>query len=111
MRNRKKEQGMSTKRRGQDKARIIQFADENKTLPDGSKVIYAENEEKIVVYHKFPLEKGTTYVYDRKTGHITVNGKVGNLQDKKTMLRLSSYMLQTANDVELVTITVNGTEG
>ncbi len=101
---------MTSKRRGQEKARIIQFADENKTLPDGSKIIYAENEEKIVVYQKFPLEKGTTYVYDRKTGNITINGKTGTLQDKKTMLRLSSYMLQTANDVELVTITVNGTE-
>lgn len=102
---------MNTKRRGLDKAKIIQFADENKTLPDGSKIIYAENDDKIVVYQKFPLEKGTTYVYDRKTGHITVNGKPGTLQDKKTMLRLSSYMLQTADDIELVTITVNGMEG
>lgn len=97
------------KRREHEKTRIIQFADENKTLPDGSKVIYAENEDKIVVYHRFPMEKGNTYVYDRKTGNISVNGKPGTLNDKKTMLRLSNAMLQAANEVELVTITVNGT--
>ena len=42
------------------KAKIVQFADETKTLPDGSKIIYAENDEKIVLYHKIPFEKGTT---------------------------------------------------
>ena len=64
-------------RKGNEKARIVQFADEGRTLPDGSKIVYAENDDKIVLYHKHPLDRGTTYVYDRKSGKITVNGKEG----------------------------------
>ena len=63
------------------KAKIVQFADESRTLPDGSKVIYAESEEKIVLYHKIPFEAGATYVYDRQSGKIFVNSKEGTNQD------------------------------
>ena len=38
-------------RKGNEKARIVQFADEGRTLPDGSKIVYAENDDKIVLYH------------------------------------------------------------
>lgn len=94
-------------RKGNEKARIVQFADEGRTLPDGSKIIYAENDDKIVLYHKHPLDRGTTYVYDRKSGKITVNGKEGSNFDKKTMIRLGSYLLDNTQDVELVTVSVS----
>ena len=97
-----------TLRKGKEKARIVQFADEGKTLPDGSKIIYAENDEKIVLYHKHPLDRGTTYVYDRNSGKITVNGRPGTNQDKKTMIKLGTYMLDNCDEVELVTVSVTG---
>lgn len=90
----------------QEQAKIVQFADESKTLPDGSKVIYAENEDKIVLYHKIPFERGKTYVYDRKKGAISVNGKPGTNKDKREMIKLGSYMLKNSSDYELVTISV-----
>jgi len=88
------------------KAKIVQFADETRTLPDNSKVIYAESDDKIVLYHKIPFEKGVNYVYERKTGKIFVNGKEGTNQDKRTMIRLGTYMLGNCDDDELVTINV-----
>lgn len=89
-----------------DKAKIVQFADENKTLPDGSKVIYAENEEKIVLYQKKNIEKGVTYVYERKTGKIFLNGKEGSIQDKRDMIALGTYMLGNCKESDMVTITI-----
>ncbi len=88
------------------KAKIVQFSDDTRTLPDGSKIIYAENDEKIVLNHKVPFEKGTTYVYERKTGRIFVNGKEGTNQDKRNMIKLGTYMLDHCDDEELVTINV-----
>ena len=85
----------------------MQFADENKTLPDGSKVIYAESENKIVVFHKIPFEKNVSYVFDRKTAKVKVNGKLGSDIDKKRMLQLGDYFLNNAKNEELVTIDVN----
>jgi len=89
-----------------DTAHIIQLVDENKTLPDGSRVMYAENEEKIVLFHKPKNEPGVTYVYNRKTCHITVNGKDGTNQDKRTMIRLGSELLAQGDDVEMVTVSL-----
>ncbi len=91
---------------GRDKVKIVQFSDENKSLPDGSKIIYAENEEKIVLYHKKPYEKGTTFVYERKTGKIFVNGREGNLEEKKIMVQLGTYMLGNSKESDMVTITI-----
>jgi len=92
-----------------DKVKIVQFSDENKTLPDGSKIIYAENEEKIVIYHKKIYEKGTTYVYERKTGMIFVNGREGRIEDKKIMVHLGTYMLGNCKESDMVTITIQKT--
>ena len=90
---------------GKDKAKIVQFADENKTLPDGSKVIYAENEEKIVLYHKKNFEKGTVYVYERKSGKIFVNGQEGSVKEKRSMIALGTYMLGNCKESDMVTVT------
>ena len=91
---------------GKSKAKIVQFADESKTLPDGSKIIYAESDDKIVLYQKIPFEAGMTYVYDRHTGKIFVNGKEGTNQDKRKMISLGSYLLSNADENDLVTLNV-----
>jgi hypothetical protein len=87
-------------------AKIVQFADDSKTLPDGSKIIYAESEDRIVLYHKIPFEKGITYVYLRKSGEIEVNGKPGSNKDKREMVKLGSYMMSNCIESDLVTISV-----
>jgi hypothetical protein len=87
-------------------AKIVQFADETKTLPDGSSIIYAESDGKIVLYHKRPFERGTTYIYERKSGKVFVNNKEGNNKDKREMLRLGSYLLEQAEESDLITLNV-----
>lgn len=87
-------------------AKIVQFSDENKTLPDNSRVIYAESEDKIVIYHKIPFSGGLTYVYERKTGKIFVNGKEGTNKEKRDMIRLGTYFLEHATEQDLVTINI-----
>ena len=87
-------------------AKIVQFADESKTLPDGSKIIYAENDEKIVLYQKKHFEKGKTYVYERKTGKIFINGKEGSNEDKREMIRMGAYMLGNCKESDMVTISI-----
>ncbi|MGE4170640.1 MAG: hypothetical protein AB7F28_07990 [Candidatus Margulisiibacteriota bacterium] len=89
------------------KAKIVQFADETKTLPDGSKVIYAENDDKIVLYHKPPFEKGIAYLYERHSGKIFVNNKEGTNQDKRRMLALGAYFMENATESDMVTISVH----
>lgn len=88
----------------QQKAKIIQFADPNKTLPDGSKVVYAENDEKITIYKKSPTAPGTVYVYMRATGDIYVNGKKGDLDDQRRMLQIGKYLLENGRESDMVTI-------
>tara|TARA_A100001015_G_C15014856_1_gene724971 strand:+ start:439 stop:738 length:300 start_codon:yes stop_codon:yes gene_type:complete len=87
-------------------ARIVQFSDDTKTLPDGSKVIYAESEDKIVLYHKVPFESGATFIFERQTGQVTVNGNKGSAGDKRRMLQLGSYFLENVDNADLVTIQV-----
>lgn len=88
----------------QQKAKIIQFADPNKTLPDGSKVVYAENEEKITLYKKSPSQPGTVYVYIRQSGEVFVNGKKGDLEDQRRMLQIGKYLLENGKESDMVTI-------
>jgi hypothetical protein len=89
-----------------DDAKIVQFADENKTLPDGSKIIYAESKEKIVVYQKLPFEIGTTYIYERKSGQISINGAKGTHQDKRQMIKLGNYLLEHSKESDLITLNI-----
>jgi hypothetical protein len=87
-------------------AKIVQLSDEKKTLPDGSQIIYAENKEKIILYHKVPFEKAHIYVYNRKTGSISINGQQGTNVDKRSMLKLGSYFLDNSKEDELVTLSI-----
>ena len=84
-----------------------QSVDENKTLPNGSKIIYAENEEKIVLYLRPQLDEGRTFVYDRKLGKIFVNGKEGSHSDKQEMIKLGAYMLGYSKETDRITVTYN----
>ncbi|MBT5953935.1 hypothetical protein HOG98_04365 [bacterium] len=95
-----------TKQDSKPQARIVQFADETKTLPDGSKMIYAENDDKIVLYHQPSFGVTMTYSYDRETGKIIVNGKEGTNIDKRTMIKLGSYFIQNSKEDEFVTLNV-----
>ena len=92
------------------KAFIVQYADEAKTLPDGSKLIYAESDDRIILYHKLPLEKGLTYIYFRKTGDVTINNKPGTATDKRKMIQLGKLFLQHSTEDELITINISDKE-
>lgn len=92
---------------GQEKAKIVQFSDDNRVLPDGSKVVYAENDNKIVLFYKKPFEKGTTYIFERDSGKIWVNNQPGTNEDKRKMIQLGTYFLSNASEDDLVTINVH----
>ncbi|MFC1752149.1 hypothetical protein ACFL96_01965 [Thermoproteota archaeon] len=94
------------KKKGEVKARIIQMADDSRTLPNGSKVIYAESDDKIVLYHKAPFEKGITYMYERTNGKIYVNNVEGSNKEKRKMIELGSYFMKNCKDDDLITINV-----
>ena len=87
-------------------AKIVQLSDETKTLPDGSKIIYAETKDKILLHHKPPFETQNTYIYERKSGKILINGKPGNNADKRKMVQLGTYFLEHADDDDLVTLDI-----
>ena len=86
--------------------KIVQLADDHKTLPDGSKIIFAESDKKIVVHHKKPNESPTTYVFDRTSGNISVNNQPGQASDKKTMISLGTYLMTHCKESDLITISV-----
>ena len=52
------------------------------------------------------FEKGTTFVYERKSGKIYINGKEGSLQDKREMIELGTYMLGNCKESDMVTVTI-----
>ena len=82
-------------------AKIVQCMDEAKTLPDGSKIIYAESDDKIVLYHKLPLEKGDTYIFDRNEKSIQINGTEGTNEDKQRMIYLGAYFFENMLEKDL----------
>jgi len=86
--------------------KIVQMADDEKTLPDGSKVIYAESDTKIVLHQKKPMEDAIIYVFDRITGEIEINGKKGGNTDKRNMIELGKYLMSSCKETDLVTISV-----
>ena len=91
-------------------AKIVQFSNDTKALPDGSRVIYAENESSIVIYHKVPMQPAVTYIYNRESGDITVNGKQGTNREKLKMIKLGTYMLSNAEEDDLITLNVHEKE-
>ena len=73
---------------------IVLYSDQEHECPDGSKIIYAENNEKIVIIQK-PLNKSTrVYEFDRYTKKIRVNGLLGTESDKKDMLAIGVYLVK-----------------
>jgi ribosome biogenesis SPOUT family RNA methylase Rps3 len=92
-------------------AKIVQLADEQKTLPDGSKIVYAESKDKIALYHKPAFDPPVTYVYDRESGKILINNGKGSNLDKRKMIQLGSYLLSHVNQDELITYNVKLKKG
>ncbi len=91
----------------ESEVKIVQFSDDAKLLPDGSKIIYAESSERLIVYHKKQNEEAKNYIFNRKTGDIIVNNQKGSESDKQAMIQLGTYFLSNASDSELVTVCVN----
>lgn len=91
---------------GKTKARIVQLRDSKKTFPDGSKIIYAESDDRLVIYHKPAFGPNVSYVFHRDSTNIFVNGKAGTDEDKKNMLKLSNYFMTHAQGQDIVTLDV-----
>lgn len=87
--------------------KIIKFENPARTLPDGSKIIFAEDEEKIIIKHQKDYQKEITYIFFRINGKILVNNSEGNRQDRIRMIELGQYLLDNFNDKEMVTIYLN----
>jgi len=93
-------------KKSKPKAKIVQFSDESRVFPDGSRIVYSETETKIVLYQKYPFNKSVTYVYDRKTQEIFVNSKKGSNSDKLKMIKLGQYFITNASENDLITVDV-----
>lgn len=93
-------------KKNKPKAKIVQFSDESRVFPDGSRIVYSETETKIVLYQKYPFNKSVTYVYDRKTQEIFVNSKKGSNADKLKMIKLGQYFITNVSEQDLITVDV-----
>lgn len=93
-------------KKNKPKAKIVQFSDESRVFPDGSRIVYSETETKIVLYQKYPFNKSVTYVYDRKTQEVFVNSKKGSNSDKLKMIKLGQYFIANASEKDLITVDV-----
>ena len=92
---------------GSKKATIVQRANQlDATVADEQKIIYAENEDKLVLYTKKPFEMGKTYVYDRKSQKVYVNNNPGTLNDKRDMIKIGMNFLKNTSENDLVTLDV-----
>ena len=90
----------------ESEVKIVQYSDESRLLPDGSKVIYAESNERIILHHKKNIGESKNYVFFRKSGKLMVNNEEGNPQEKKAMIELGQYFLSHSKDSDLVTVSV-----
>lgn len=90
--------------------KIVQMADEEKRLPDGSRIIYAESNMRIVLHHEFDTQPSLTYIFNRKTGNLEIKDggdlRLGTQEEKLKMLELGQFFLTHNQDKDLVTIVV-----
>jgi len=93
-------------KKNKPKAKIVQFSDESRVFPDGSRIVYSETETKIVLYQKHPFNKSVTYVFDRKSQEVFVNSKKGSNSDKLKMIKLGQYFIANASEKDLITVDV-----
>ena len=87
--------------------KVIKFKDPLKSLPDGSKIIFAEDDEKIIIKYQKDFHKEMLYVFYRITGKVTINNKEGDRHDRIRMIELGQYLLDNFDDREMVTIYLN----
>lgn len=79
---------------------ILHLKENNKTMPDGSRIILASDQkEKLVVScQKSEYSKPKMYDLNYKTGDIFVDGKEGTAADIKEMRKLITYFKTNAKD-------------
>ena len=87
--------------------KIIKFKNPTNTLPDGSKITFAEDEEKIIIKYKKEYQKEFTYVFYRINGKIFINNHEGDRRDRMRMIELGQYLLDNFDDREMVTVYLN----
>lgn len=87
--------------------KIIKYKDPARALPDGSKIIFAEDEEKIIIKYQKDFQKEMLYVFYRMNGKIAVNNREGDRKDRIRMIELGQYLLDNFDDHEMVTIYLN----
>ena len=74
---------------------VVLCSDENLVLPDGSCIIYAENNRKIILIQRRFNNQERVYEFDRQTKEITLDGELGSEKDKNDMLELGIYLVQS----------------
>ena len=74
---------------------VVLCSDENLVLPDGSCIIYAENNRKIILIQRRFNNQERVYEFDRQTKEITLDGELGSEKDKNEMLELGIYLVQS----------------
>lgn len=84
--------------------KVVQLSDEKQKLPDGSRIVFAESQRQFVLYQQAPSDSATTYVFERDSGKVFVNGAEGNKNDKHRMIELGKYMLSSCKESDLVSI-------
>ena len=85
---------------------FVQPRDKERAMPDGSIINYAtDKKEKIAVYYRSSPDSQTRiYLYNIKTGKVTINGKEGGRQDLIRMKQLIKYFDENAAKVDAVTL-------
>ena len=84
-----------------DSFRVIRFSDTNQLLPDGTQVVYAENDQSIFLIFRDQKKDVFEYHFIRETGGIKVNGQEGGVSDKQKMVLLGDYFLANAKEDDL----------
>ena len=104
-----KEKNLSLNFKNDQNIKIVQCSDQAQTMDDGSRVIYAESDQKLVLYQKKPNELACSYVFDRQSGLIYVNGKKGKRIDKQDMLNLGVEFMSQMGESQLLAIRIGAT--
>ncbi|MDA1352961.1 MAG: hypothetical protein O3A01_00645 [bacterium] len=87
--------------------KVVQLSDDKQKLPDGSRIVFAESKQQFVLYRQAPTDSAITYVFERDSGKIFVNGSEGGSDDKHRMIELGKYMLSSCKESDLIAISTS----
>ena len=83
----------------------IAFGNEERTLPDGSKVALGlDDGHWVMVYQKTAGAEFKVFEFDQKHKKIMVDSKVGGEGEVRLFKQLAAYFFEQANIEDLVTI-------